>query len=263
DFFHAQHTNTWYWALDGFVHNDDLWITLLCVREATAPKPAALDFETCGADLAKVSGLNGDPQKWKVEYFPLVNDGVAAYPSATTVVSGDYVYLFALYEKGSRPMLLTRIPLETLSDPARNLQYYSTSGTWKQGFVPADSMAVMKPGASEMSVRYHPELKKWLAVYKSPDLSSDEVLARTAPQITGPWSQSKVIYQIPEMKKGSTGYDKDTFCYAAKEHPEFRWPGSILFTYVCNTKNIPSLATNSEIYFPKAVRLPLPEIANR
>src|ERR1700689_627125 len=57
DFFHAQHKNTWYWALDGFVHDDDLWVTLLCVRKATAPKPQALDFETCGADLAKVSGL--------------------------------------------------------------------------------------------------------------------------------------------------------------------------------------------------------------
>jgi hypothetical protein len=263
DFFHAQHKNTWYWALDGFGNDNDLWVTLLCVRKAKAPKPAALDFETCGADLAKVSGLNGDPQKWNVQYFPLVNDGVAAYPSATTVVSGDYVYLFALYEKGSRPELLTRIPLSGLSDPARNLQYFAKSGTWKQGFVPADSMAVMKPGTSEMSVRYHPELKKWVAVFKSPDLSSDDVLIKTAPRITGPWSKSQVIYQIPEMRKGSPGYDKSTFCYAAKEHPEFREPGSILLTYVCNTKNVPSLATNSQIYFPKVVRVPLEKITSQ
>lgn len=263
DFFHAQHKSTWYWALDGFVYNDGLWVTLLCVRKSAAPKPEGLDFETCGADLAKVSGLNGDPQKWKVGYFPLVSDGVAAYPSATTVVSGGYVYLFALYEKGSRPTLLTRIPLGGLGDPAKNLQYYAESGNWKQGFVPADAMTVMKPGASEMSVRYHPELKQWLAVFKSPDLSSDEVLVRTAPQITGPWSQGKVIYHIPEMKKGSPGYDKDTLCYAGKEHPEFREPGSILFTYVCNTANVPSLVTNSQIYFPKVVRVPLSKIAGR
>jgi hypothetical protein len=99
-------------------------------------------------------------------------------------------------------------------------------------------------------------------VFKSPDLSSDEVLARTAPQITGPWDQAKVIYHIPEMKKGSPGYDKDTLCYAGKEHPEFREPGSILLTYVCNAANVPSLATNSEIYFPKAVRVPLAEIVD-
>jgi hypothetical protein len=262
DFFQAQHKDTWYWALDGFVYKDDLLVTLLCIRKATSPKPDAFDFETCGADVAKVSGLNGDPQKWKVDYFPLVKDGVAAYPSATAVVSGDYVYLFALYEKGSRPMLLTRIPLSGLSDPAKNLQYFSKSGNWKPAFVPADSMAVMDPGATEMSVRYDPDLKKWLAVFKSPDLSSDEVLVRTAPEITGPWSNAKVIYHIPEMKKGSPGYNKSTFCYAGKEHPEFREPGSILFTYVCNTTDIPSITTNTEIYFPKAVRVPLLDILN-
>ena len=262
DFFQAQHKDTWYWALDGFVHGDDLWVTLLCIRKASSPKPDAFDFETCGADLAKVSGLNGDPQKWKVEYFPMVNDGVAAYPSATTVVSGDYVYLFALYEKGNRPMLLTRIPLGGLSDPARNMQYYSKSGAWKPGFTPADSMAVMEPGATEMTVRYHPELKKWLAVFKSPDLSTDQVLARTAAQISGPWSQGKVIYHVPEMKRGSPGFSKDTFCYAGKEHPEFRTPESILFTYVCNTADVPSIATNSDIYFPKVVRVPLLELMN-
>src|ERR1700691_6495017 len=32
DFFHAQHPNTWYWALDGVVVGRDLWVTLLCVR---------------------------------------------------------------------------------------------------------------------------------------------------------------------------------------------------------------------------------------
>jgi hypothetical protein len=263
DFFQAQRKNTWYWALDGFVHQESLWVTLLCIRKATSPKPEALDFETCGADLAKVSGLKSDPQKWKVEYFPLVKDGAAAYPSATTVVTGDYVYLFALYEKGSRPLLLTRIALSGLGDPAKNLQYFAKSGTWKPGFVPADAMVVMKRGATEMTVRYHPDLQKWLAVFKSPDLSSDQVLAGTAPHLTGPWSQAKVIYHIPEMKRGSAGYNKSTFCYAGKEHPEFREPGSILFTYVCNTMDVASIATNSAIYFPKVVRMPLSQIANQ
>ena len=261
DFFRAQRPQTWYWALDGFVHGDALWVTLLCVRQASTPKPDALDFETCGADLAKVTGLTDDPQQWKVEYFPLVTDGVAAYPSATAVVSGDYVYLFALYEKGQRPLVLTRIPLSGLDDPAKNLHYYAKAGVWKAGFDPADAKAMITPGVSEMSVRYHEGLKRWLAIYKSPDLSSDEVMAATALEITGPWSAPKVIYHIPEMQKSSPGFDKNTFCYAAKEHPQFRDGGSILFTYVCNTADIPSLASRSDIYFPKAVRLPLTKIS--
>ena len=183
---HARHT--WYWALDGFVHEKDLWVTLLCVRNARVKRPDGFDFETCGTDLAKVSALDADPQKWKVAYFPLVPDGTAAYPSATATVDGAYAYLFALYEKAGRPMLLTRVPLAGLDDPVANLQSLvkgeKKAGNWKRGFKPRDAIPVMDRGTSEMSVRYHPELKKWLAVMRSPDLSSDAILLRTAPALS-------------------------------------------------------------------------------
>lgn len=258
DFFQARTRGTWYWALDGFVHGKDLWVTLLCMRDARVKRPDGFDFETCGADLAQVSDVVADPQKWKISYFPLVADGVAAYPSATAVVDGSYVYLFALYENGARPMLLTRIPLVGLDAPAHNLQYLSMSGTWKPGLKPEDAMPVMETGASEMTVRYHPDLKEWLAVLRSPDLASGAILLRRASQLTGPWTAGEVIYRIPEMQKDSPAYDKNIVCYAGKEHPEFEQAGSLLITYVCNTMKVPDLATNLKIYMPRVVRLPLP-----
>jgi hypothetical protein len=258
DFFQAQHAKTWYWALDGFFYKNDLWVTLLCIRNAPKTTSAALGFETCGTDLARVSGLENDPQQWSVAYFPLVSDGVHAYPSATAVLDGEYVYIFALHEAAPRPMLLTRIPLSGLDSPARHLQYLSKSGHWKPGLTPADAMHVMKQGNTEMTVRYHPGLKKWIAILNYPKLFSDQIIARTASRLEGPWSEGKVIYRIPEMQQGSPGYDKDTFCYAAKEHPEFRKPGSFLITYACNTMNVQKLASDLDIYFPKVVRVPFP-----
>jgi Domain of unknown function (DUF4185) len=258
DFFQAQHKDTWYWALDGFFYKNDLWVTLLCMRDAPKSTPIALGFETCGADLAKISGLESDPQRWSVKYFPFVPDGKHAYPSATALVEGEYVYIFALLETGSRPMLLTRIPLNGLYAPAEHLQYLSKSGTWKPGLSPADAMNVMKHGNSEMTVRYHPSLKKWVAILNYPKSLSDKIVVRTAPQLAGPWSEGKVIYRIPEMQKGEAGYDNDTFCYAAKEHPEFRQSGSLLITYACNTMKVQKLTSELNIYFPKVVRVPLP-----
>lgn len=258
DFFQAQTKGTWYWALDGFVHGGDLWVTLLCMRNARVKRPDGFDFETCGADLAKLSDLDADPQKWKLSYFPLVPDGVAAYPSAAAAVDGDYVYLFALYENRARPMLLTRIPLADLDAPAANLQYLSKAGTWKSGLKPEEAAAIMQNGASEMSVRYHPEIRKWVAVLRSPDLASDAILLRTAARISGPWSEGEEIYHIPEMQKSSPGYDRNVVCYAGKEHPEFEGPGSLLITYVCNTMKVSDLASNLKIYVPKVVRLPIP-----
>lgn len=268
DFFQAQHENTWYWALDGFLYKNDLWVTLLCLRNAPKTSSKALGFETCGADLAKVSGLEKDPQKWSIKYFSLISEGVHAYPSATALVEGEYAYIFAFLETGSRPMLLTRIPLSGLDAPAEHLRYLAKNGTWKPGLQRGDAKHVMKHGNTEMTVRYHPQLKEWVAIMNYPKLFSDKIVVRTAPQLTGPWSAGSVIYRVPEMQKGKPGYDKDTFCYAAKEHPEFRQPGSgqpgsgkagsLLITYACNTMKVQKLTTNLNIYFPKAVRVPFP-----
>jgi hypothetical protein len=86
---------------------------------------------------------------------------------------------------------------------------------------------------------------------------SDKILLRTAPDLTGPWTEGQVIYHIPEMQPGPAR-DKNTFCYAGKEHPELEGKGDLLFTYVCNTMDVPSLVTNRSIYYPQVVRIPMP-----
>lgn len=257
DFFTAQHPNTWYWAMDGFVAGHKLWVTLLCLRNTPATQPQAMGFETCGTDLAEVSPEGSDAQQWKIRYFPLVADGTHAYPSATAVVHGGDAYIFAQQEAGTRPLLATRIPLKGLADPQKHLEYLTAGDTWQSGFDPKDAKHVMEKGSSELSIRYHPELKEWLAVLFAPDSFSSKILLRTAPDLTGPWSDGQVIYQVPEMQPAKPGYDKDTFCYAAKEHPEFE-RGDLVFTYACNTFSVPKLATNLGIYFPQVVRMPMP-----
>ncbi|MGC2620237.1 MAG: DUF4185 domain-containing protein [Acidobacteriaceae bacterium] len=257
DFFHAQHPNTWYWALDGFRVGNEVWVALLCVRATDAK--SAMGFATCGSDLARIESPGPDPQKWKITYFPLVADGAHAYPSATTVVDGNYADLFALDEQGSKPLIAARVPVTGLNDPRRNLEYLAHDGQWLKGFDPANAQAVMTPGASELSIRYHPELGKWLAVMFDPTAFSPKIELRSAPAATGPWSGGQVIYSVLEMQPGTPGYDKDTFCYAGKEHPEFEH-GDLVFTYVCNTFSVPKLAANTNIYFPRVVRMPMPAL---
>jgi hypothetical protein len=257
DFFPARLAHTWYWALDGFVAGRDLWVTLLCVRNRPSAKSAAMAFATCGTDLAHIPSPGPDPQKWKLQIRPLVPDGAHAYPSATAVVSHGNAYIFALKESGTRPLLATRIPLGGLADPAASLQYLAAGGQWKPGFDPQNAMEVMKQGSTELSIRYHSELHKWLAVMFAPDAFSSTILLRSAPRITGPWSAGQPIYRVPEMQPTTPGYDKDTFCYAAKEHPEFE-RGDLVFTYVCNTFAVPKLAANLDIYHPIVVRMPMP-----
>jgi len=257
DFFPSADPKHWYWALDGVYYNKELWVTLLCVRN-TDKSVFELGFEVCGADLARVSGLDRDPQQWKVTISKLVPDGTRSYPSASTVISGKYLYIYSLVEFGTRPEALTRIPLNKLSQAQENLEYLAADGTWKKGFDPKTAKTVMEPGASEMSVRYHADLKKWVAVMVDPFMFSDKVYFRTAGQMEGPWTPSEVIYRIPEMDKSRAGYDKDTYCYAGKEHPEFEMPGELIFTYTCNTMKPEKLLTEPNIYFPQVVKMQMP-----
>ena len=267
-FFKPQQDNgTYYWALDGVEHNvehnDELWITLVCVRNVPNSNAFALGFEICGTDLARVTGLENDPQNWKVAYFPLVEGAMHANPSASALIEDGYLYIYALYEVGSRPQILTRISLQGLGDPKKNLQYLGSDDKWHDGIEPAKAKVIMKTGASEMSVRYHPELKKWIAVMVDPQIFSDKVILRSSPSLIGPWTDGEVIYRVPLLQKNDPKYDADTFCYAGKEHSEFEQPGELLFTYVCNTMKPKKLLTETNIYFPQVVRMPMPEAAKK
>ncbi len=267
-FFKPQQNNgTYYWALDGVEHDVDhkqeLWITLVCVRNVPNSNAFALGFEICGTDLARVTGLEGDLQNAKVTYFPLVAESVHANPSASALIEDDYLYIYTLYEVGSRPQILTRIPLQGLGDPRKNLQYLGSDDKWHDGIEPAKAKIIMKTGASEMSVRYHPELKKWIAVMVDPQIFSDKVILRTSPSLIGPWTDGEVIYRIPILQKSDPKYDPDTFCYAGKEHPEFEQPGELLFTYVCNTMKPKKLSAETNIYFPQVVGMPMPDAAKK
>ena len=264
-FFSPADNAHWYWALDGFYANGDLWVTLLCIRHSTKPAPAGMDFETCGSDLAQLSGLNHDPEHWQLTIHPLVPDGVKAYPSATTVVHDGYAYLFALYENGTRPLLATRIPLAGLNDPAAHLEYLGNDDAWHRGFDPTRAKQIMSQGSPELSIRYHPDLKQWLAVSFDPAAFSDRIILRTAPNLTGPWTDARdaaTLYRVPEMQAGPK-HDKNIFCYAGKEHPELELPSDIVFTYVCNTFSPPELTSRPDIYLPQVIREPMKPTASR
>jgi hypothetical protein len=209
-----------------------------------------------------VTGLGGNPQDWKVSIAPLVPESVHANPSASTLIEGDYLYIFTLDEHAKRPEILTRIPVAGLDQPSKNLQYLDVEGKWQPGLEPDKAKAVMEHGASEMTVRYHPGLREWIALLVDPNIFSAKVLLRTSPGLTGPWTEGQVVYQIPELQKDSPGYDPDTYCYAGKEHPEFEGKDQLVFTYVCNTMKPQKLVQELNIYFPKVVRMKMPVTGN-
>ena len=81
-----------------------------------------------------------------------------------------------------------------------------------------------------------PDDKKWIAVYMSTRNNGDQILYQVADEPEGPWSEPKALIRtIPEVDPESTLYDRNNFCYAGKEHIEFKRGGNLVVTYVCNS----------------------------
>jgi len=137
DFFQSQHKDTWYWPLDGVLHNGDLWITLLCVR--TSPKTTSAAFVSKYVEpiSRNVTGLDRDPQDWKVSYLSLVADGVHANPPHRPSSKATFYTYSPWTRMEKRPEILTRIPLGGLTGPAKNLQYLDRNERWQSGLEPA------------------------------------------------------------------------------------------------------------------------------
>lgn len=250
----------WIWAMDGVFYDGAVWLTLLYLRY----DPAVSYFYTAGTGLAKITNIVDNANDWVVEYFPLTDEVPAeknnwGYPSACTVIQGSHLYIFSLYESNDagRPLNVVRIPLDKLSTAKENLEYLAQDDTWKSGYNPPDAKVIMDKAASELSIVYHAEFKKWVAVQFDNTFLSADIWIRYADDMLGPWTDGEVIYTVPEMRAETWGnYNPNTFCYAAKEHPQFSTnPRMLRFTYVCNGWVFPELETYYDVYFPKAVSL--------
>jgi hypothetical protein len=145
-----------------------------------------------------------------------------------------------------------------MSDPPQFWHYLKNNGQWGTGVPQKDAMHIIDQGISEMSVRYHPSIHKWIALSAGPEFPSRRAVLRSADSPIGPWSEPQTVYEFPEMKPDNPGYDRDTFCYAVKEHIEFT-ETKIAMTYACNSMQVPKVIANMNIYRPRVVILDLPK----
>ena len=235
--------NEWLWPQDPFIVNHVLYVPLLVVK-AMLDLKEPFNFKIVRHKIARIKNYTlADPRQWMVDYIDLkeaIPPGIEAF-AATSVVFQNYVYFYPLYTSVKKTAkisgnILVRIPVDKLDDPVNFMEYLNKSGTWEKGLVPARAMIVLPAGVSELSVRYHADDNKWIAVYMSTISNGNQLLYQTADKPEGPWSKPMaLIATIPEVDPKSPHYDEHNFCYAGKEHIEFARSKNLIVTYVCNS----------------------------
>jgi hypothetical protein len=119
----------------------------------------------------------------------------------STFANGKYVFFYTQVSAGEGKgyMTVLRAPSRELADLSRHWEYLGTDNKWHAGTPHGDAAHVVNQAMSEMSVRYHPSAKKWVATSGAPEFPSNRIVARTADSPIGPWSAPVTIYEFPEM----------------------------------------------------------------
>ncbi|MGH7780560.1 MAG: DUF4185 domain-containing protein [Candidatus Binataceae bacterium] len=255
-FFDSDTNKVRFWPLDGFVFHSSLYVFIL---EVAATGTGTFAFKPIGAKLAKVSNPAAGPDKWNVRYRELLSDSQVV-PGVSAVVATPYVYLYAVVSKGAprtHQAILARIGLENLDSPAAGIEYLDSASGWKRGLNERDAQIIVGGVAAEFSVRYHPEIARWVMVQTDPGFPASQIGVRTADRLQGPWSTFRPLYEIPEMR-GATARAERVFCYGAKQHAGLSSSlNSLSITYVCSSLSFERQIRDLALYRPRAIELHL------
>ncbi len=104
-----------------------------------------------------------------------------------------------------------------------------------------------------MSVTFHPDTHKWVAVYPTPAYLSTTASYSTADALEGPWTAARKLFAYPEMQPSDPRHTPHVFCYAAKEHPELETQGNLALTYACNSTKEAEIMDDMRLYRPELI----------
>lgn len=175
-------------------------------------EPGDFNFESVGGSVAVWDDPEERPRRPVIEFDAehpdlLWGEGAPAWGVAA-VIQGDTLYTFACDGvDGGHGCALARVDLSDIHE-RRAWEYLGRRG-WSEE---DDKLEVLFEGTPIMTVSYSDHLAAWLAVYSAP--FSQDVVARTAPSLEGPWSKEGVLFTAD----GEAPYD-------AVHHPEYQRDG--------------------------------------
>lgn len=221
------------WCQHGLCIDQRVYLSFIKVRmleENTGPLPIA--FEIIGSGLAL--GRRGE---WK--FKRLANDAgsdilwSADQPHFATAFvkhpTDGHVYLLGSVKQGDTQRCYLACACDGVGNPSAYTYLASPAPRWSRNV--ADAIPIFDGMPSECSVSYNKYLGKFLAVH-SLDLSG-KIVARTAPEPWGPWSEPVTLWTVQAKHEFPPPYPL-TLIYAGKEHPELaREDGrTIYLTYI-------------------------------
>ena len=245
-----------YWVHGAFLVHDNLYAVLVKVAPKLGVTPNEIfSFSLLGYTLAKISNPSDKPTEWNIEYIPLPDFGNPYFEIGPHVKLDNYIYFFV--NRNHKAQVLVRKQLKYIDNPEKPFEYYALNKTWKEG-LDTNDLDTLIHGFRSTTVNYHSEIKQWVMICDI-KFMDNKINMRTAPELTGPWSEEIMIYEIPEMTPGNSFYAESNFCYSPRECIQNYDSEKhvMLITYDINNSNFNEINKNPKIYTPKVITVQL------
>ena len=241
----------WYWLWAGA--SDGGRLCLFAARVEKTGGGGAFGFALFGTALGEVANPQDAPTAWRVLWRDLPDTWKPhLFWGSSALAHGGYTYVYGFTEnKGKgldfqRHMLVARAPSGRLADFGA-WRFYS-KGAWHASA--KDAEPACPSVATEYSVTYVASRSRFLLVTHDMFLSPT-IVARTADNPWGPWSDKTSVYTCLEAGGG-----RGVFCYAAKHQPVFSDADTLVISYAANANDMSTVFNDPSLYVPRFVRVP-------
>lgn len=244
----------WFWLQAGAVAGGRLHVFLPQIERTE--DPGVFGFRSCGLWLASTADFRGDdPLAWRFELTPFPHaeftpERERSFGCAALVHDG-FLYAYGTEDVidalRTRHLILARVPAERASEPGA--WRFFADGEWQADFRRASRL--FDDMGSEAAVLHQPARGRFVIVYTEHGLS-ERILARSAPQAWGPWSEPVELARCPEARR-----DPLLLTYAAKAHATLSSDDELAVSYVVNSLDFWQVARDASLYWPRFLRVRL------
>jgi len=253
--FFPEEGDEWYWTGGSLRLDEGPLITFL---HRTRPTPGVgLGFANAGYALALIKNPDQPPTAWKPVIIKARQSEFDAVPATAIVRDGEYVVGLALKQQGVHAAALVRYLASALAEGnIDHPQWWSgPESGWveEQQLGPSGPALIMDDAGAECSVHWDHRTQSFLHI-ATYGFGAATIGVRSAPSLTGPWSDPLEVYRPPESD------NPRPFVYAAIAHPELRGsdPADLLVTYATNSFEFGDLFTqygSQHLYWPRVIKL--------
>jgi hypothetical protein len=243
----------WYWT-GGAIRLDEGPLISFLHRTKSAPG-VGLGFANAGYALAIITNPDQPPSDWKPVIINAGQSAFDAVPATALVREGNYVVGLALKQEGTHAGALVRYLASSLAvGNIDNPQWWAGPNRgWveEQDLGPTGPVFIIDDAGAESSLHWDQRTQSFIHI-ATYGFGAATIGMRTAPALTGRWSNPVEIYRPPELD------GPQPFIYSAIAHPELQGPeaGDLIVTYATNSFEFADMFTeygSKHLYWPRVV----------